>query len=255
MRSDAGHLRREGDVRSDELVGEQALAALGMPLAWFDPRTLSVADGTALSSYTSRVNGYSVAQSVESQRPTLDVDGIGGFPAVRFVSASFQRLISEDDALASLLDGSQAYTTYWVASFASFGGTVWSCGSTTTAHRVESGASGAGLDRAGRRGATTVASDGTIASATNTPVLLTQAYTGSAYQSWKNGVVSLASGANTVVPTCDRFCLGVYMQTGVGGGFNAHLNGWIGDGLIYLGVHTAAERAGIEMFLRRRYLL
>lgn len=64
---------------------------------------LAVADGDPVSSWADRVNSVTVSNS-GSNRPTMDADGAGGRPGVRFQRSSTQYLVSNAQ-LSSALSG------------------------------------------------------------------------------------------------------------------------------------------------------
>lgn len=211
----------------------------------FEPADLAAGD---VASWTSRVNGYSVAQSTAGNRPAAVASAINGQPAVLFTASATEYLVSADATPVASLTGTAAYTLFEVLDAASVAAyRVHLCfGDTTTAlqgdHYVRVTTGVDGWVRAATNG------DGTRA--LTSPCVLTTAFSGTTYSSWVNGLTSRTNEASSAAINAQRLVLGARMTSG---NIELPYDGYIGTVLCYAGVLPSAQRLAVESWLRRRY--
>ena len=237
----------------------QRWALISGLLADYDPSLLAniTKDGSnKVSSFTSRVSGYNVAQATAGLQPVWSATSVNGFPGITYDGVD--DLLDGASGLAGAISGSAPYTAYYVgkmttAGVASFM-TTWSAGKTSDNTQWIQEYKDATPDRSnyGRSASTFTTHNGT-------QLLTTAAYdhvgifTGTAYTSYVNGTLSVNAGANTKAPAAlDRISFG---GLAYGATMIQPFAGTFGRWLIYSSAHTAAEIATVRAFLRYLYAI
>lgn len=199
--------------------------------------------GSTVTDWAPRI-GSETLSGAGAARPTYSGNVQNGKTGVTFDGTN-QYIHKGSSTLAALLDGSQAYSSLIVAKTAG-GATkaVWSAGAQATSEYVREGVNSGADWRVRRTNASGSATNtGTGAVGTTNPFLITNVYTGSAYNGFTNGVQTLTTGANTRAPTCDIFSIGAGFESGSA---NYRFDGPIWCVLISTSQWSAAERQALE---------
>lgn len=220
--------------------------------ATFHPTTLRVS-GLA-HRYIKPGSGITdLAQASSPAQPLYSPTGILGKPALYYTGGDY--LESTDSVLAGLLDGSQAYTTFYVINrdveVAVDG--VWSIGDSGSSqnsilHRMTT--SGGSIDWV-LRGTTANTQNAGNQTDSAAPAYCRFVYDGSSYDSAVNNVDSLSGASNTRTPSCDKFYIGIDRFLGAFGG---QMDGWIAEILIYERALTSDEIDTVETYLKGKYV-
>lgn len=183
--------------------------ATGLVAMFYPEQASSVTkDGSNNVDALAPIVGTASLTETSTNRPVWGATSPTGRRGITFTAASSQRLKESSSALAAIIDGSQAYSSLWVAKQASAGATaaLWSAGSSSTTDSIYEGVVSTGGERHRRFQTAATQNDG---SALGTSIAMVSAvYTGSAYSSWLNGTASLVAAANVRAPTCDMFSIG-----------------------------------------------
>jgi hypothetical protein len=216
------------------------------PLVWFDAST-GFSDDGSLMTWTSKVNNYALFAS-GSARPSYStaVSALGNKPGFTFNGSTWFQDVNT--SMASLLTGSQTYTSYYVARLTALGAAraAWAAGSQAISFFVSHGFQGLNVQFLARTGTNTT---GSIATNTTTTFIAAITYSGTAYNSWFNGVQSINNITNATSIGADRFTIGCRLAGAPG----QYFSGSIGEVIIFRGNHDTATRQTIERLLANKY--
>lgn len=260
MRGRRGCDRRGAGRKPSLSYSQTILAAPGITRWWDAGKTVGVTGGL-VDTWTDRVAGEALANTLTG-RPTFVASSAlyGNLPTVDFGTANTE-LISTPSTLAALLISGQAHTIYTVARrntlVAGAGADFWfssgTLASTTTEYSLGTTNSGAAnADRIEINAATPGAGNDW---GTATRYYTVQSDASGFFKSWISGVASVNNAGASPLPTGTDYLL-------VGGGrrFSASNAGFdwrgeIAEIVVYLALHSTAQRQTIEAAMKRKYAL
>lgn len=225
-----------------------AIRALGA-VAHFDPSWGATDDGTT-STWIDRIGGHTVASTSQATRMTYTAASaaLNNRPGFVGVSANATKLEGAS-ALAALIGGAINLTVYSVHALSSNAAqsATWCIGTVANTGEYMGPLNGATTGSTNVHRNTGVFSG--VVQNTTSPVVVSMVNTPTTCSAWSNGSVA-NTAANALAPACDLFAVGGLRLSG---GYTQHMTGVVGDIIVFLGAHTAAQRMYVEQLIAAKY--